>query len=326
VPITSRAHANIINIVNLLIEARKNTQRACLTVTVLHATKWCEPAPWFRDVTHRISSVFEFVPKSTASSPQLVEKSVKPSAGRPSIDLRAASWVSPYMLCLIPVLISNVEAVSVDFSTASNDAARYASRMHLGSVLDELGVAHCLPTVRESDRSNRLVELTSFSAGDTSAPEKLTQLMQERCDLNGVPADVADEIAGHIYELCNNTVAHAACETAWLCAQSYQQSRLEFVVADAGRGIRASLAGTEFECENHADSITTAVRRRTSSIGRPMHHGVGLSSVLNYTQEMSGMTAVRSGDAIVQFAGASYAASTLELSGTIVGCSIRFPH
>lgn len=268
--------------------------------------------------------MFSFAPSGSSSAPTTLERMVRPSSDAACIDLTKASWISPYLLCLIPVLVSNALPGHLRFLTPSDSAARYASRMHLGNVLDDFGIDHELPPVRAADQSKRLVELTPFSAEDLEAPERLTRLTQTRCDSNGVPAEVADEIAGHVYELCNNAVSHARCDQAWLCAQSYQQSRLEFVVADAGRGIRASLEGTAYECDSHAESITTAAQRRTSSIGRPQHFGIGLSTVVDYAGNMNGSTHIRSGDAVVRFGSSPFSAPTMELSGTIVGCSIQF--
>ena len=135
-------------------------------------------------------------------------------------------------------------------------------------------------------------------------------------------AEVADETAGHVYELSNN----ARSEHAWLCAQVYrrqQRSRIELVVADAGRGIRESLAGTVFEEPTDSSAIITAAQRRTTSVGRPNHSGIGLASLIAYVSANRGTTHIRSGGSIVEFGTMTQARHTVELSGTIVSCSIH---
>ena len=269
--------------------------------------------------------MYEFSP---VGQPDPVDAVIR-SAGGVLIDLSRSSWITPRLLALIPVIVQSSGDEPVHFSAPTGKFASYASRMALGTVLDELGVTHDLPPVRRNDRSGTLIELQSFSASDYAGPEALTQLMQERCDTAGIPPEVGDAIAGQIYELCNNVVAHARCERGWLCAQTYQQRgrhRLELVVADPGRGIRAALAGTEFEQLTDEQSIRTAVMSRTSGVGRPNHGGVGLNRLLGYVEHMSGTVRIRSGDSQVSFqpGGTGDRTATLELQGTTIGCSIWF--
>lgn len=245
-----------------------------------------------------------------------------------TIDLSGSTWTSPHVLSLVPVLVENANK-PLRFIPPEGSCKSYAARMHLGDVLTKLGIPNDLTRGNENDRADSLVALTSFSGTDFAGAENLCRLMSSRCDLAGVPAEVSDAISGHVYELCNNAIAHARCEQAWVCAQTYQhpgRTRLELTVADAGRGIRASLDGTEFAASDDVEAIRTAVERRSTSVGRPNHYGVGLTEVVRYATRMGGSATVRTGSASVQFtsSGAVLPATTAELQGTTVGCSIWF--
>jgi len=252
--------------------------------------------------------------------------------GELHLDFLNASFVTPYVLALAAILtdIAQAQRVPVRFtSPANSEVARYASRMHLGQFLSSSGIRHALPLVHETDRADRLCELRRFSTHEPSACQQLAELTATRCDRAGLAARVADDLAAQVYEVCNNAYAHAQCDHAYLCAQTYTDPegyRVELVVADGGRGIQASLAGTEYGQRTAELAIKAAVERRITSIGRPDHHGIGLANLRRFTTDGGGTMTIRSGGALVSFgsAGSARIYRVAELSGTVVSCSLHF--
>lgn len=171
------------------------------------------------------------------------------------------------------------------------EVARYLSRMHVGSVLEALGVEHDLPAVRERDRGDSLVELTRFE-GSRGAGQ-LARLVHGSVE----PLDLAAAAALHdgVSEAGENVVRHAHRRRGFVAAQKwYGGAQLHFAVGDSGVGVRRTLS--PFGARTDAGALEMALRRGVTETPGDSG-GVGLSDVLAHVSSLGGSLHLVSGTA-----------------------------
>ncbi|HEU5269625.1 MAG TPA: ATP-binding protein [Jatrophihabitans sp.] len=169
------------------------------------------------------------------------------------------------------------------------DQAYYAARMHLGRIVELFGGEHDLPEVNEQDLRDRLLEIQPLrSPGDV---ERLSELVYLRVAEHNEPAARALHLA--IGEVGSNVCQHAS-SIGFMAAQTIaEHGVLRFAVADAGVGLRATLAPIGAADDRQAVQLALAGERRRRTPGR----GYGLPTTVRIITELKGELVLASGSA-----------------------------
>lgn len=183
----------------------------------------------------------------------------------------------------------------------SPDTAGYLARMRLGKVLDELGVAHGLPTVNERNQEGNLLELRTFSTEHDG--EELAALVYDRVsEMPQVDAQVVEPLQNALMEIAINTALHAGVDHGYALAQTYPtKGVIKFCVADAGIGLKASLdRNGQLHPNDDSHALELAVVRQMSGTDDP-YRGYGLHDVVSTVRGLGGVTEIASGTASTRF-------------------------
>lgn len=211
-------------------------------------------------------------------------------------DLRAAEWVTPTTMTALAALAHRAGRAGEPFAVRAPvrpNPASYAARMRLGAVLDRLGAAHDLPSVVERDQRANLVELTVIETPrDVS---RLADLVFRK--LRGHDPQLAAALHRSLGELGQNVPEHAAT-VGFVAAQTLsRRQELLVAVADAGRGLLATLARRG--AADHAAAVALATEPDVSEFDEPTR-GAGLPTTLRTVREVGGSVYLASGDAAVR--------------------------
>lgn len=220
-----------------------------------------------------------------------VRRSARPDAVR--IDLSGLTFCEPLGLVAV-VAFADRAAEDADVTLvapADPSVARYLSRMRVDRVLDDLGVRHDLPVVREHAHDDVLLELAAFtSAADVDALAGIVHRAVEP-----VGEEVASALHDGVVETGDNVPRHARRPRGYLAAQKVRQGRdLMFAVADAGVGVLTTLraSGAVDDASALELAVTDGV---TETPGRSS--GSGLSEVVRHLSALGGHLCVVSGGA-----------------------------
>lgn len=173
------------------------------------------------------------------------------------------------------------------------ERSSYASRMHLGRVLDEMGADHDQRRVRERDLAGDLLEVRMLRTAEDA--RRLAQVVHGKTVSR--EEHVGEALWEAITELGANVQDHARRpgdpETPGFCAaQSIPSTgEIRFAVADSGRGLLATLAGRG--AHDDRDAIVLALSG-TSRLDQP-DRGRGLPNTLELVTELGGDLYVASG-------------------------------
>lgn len=121
----------------------------------------------------------------------------------------------------------------------------------------------------------------------------------------GFDSLVAAGFAGAIGELADNVVRHSESIEPGIAAFSSHSGRFEYVVADAGVGMLASLRrAPEFRSlQDDLEALPLAITPGVSSRGRNSGYGYGYRAVFGPIRVASGTVRLRSGRAVLQVSG-----------------------
>lgn len=159
-----------------------------------------------------------------------------------TIDLGHASFVTPAGLVAVASFAQRAarKGRQVEVLRPTNsDVANYVSRARLGTVLDEVGANHDLPSVREHDVGDNLIPVESFDTAD--GVETLARHVWTQVD--PIDPDAAAVIYTALAAMGENVGYHSGQSRGYMAAQKTHRGRvLRFAVADAGRGFRKSLS------------------------------------------------------------------------------------
>ncbi len=113
--------------------------------------------------------------------------------------------------------------------------------------------------------------------------------------------DIAD-INFLTHELVTNVKEHSECFDYWMLGQYYGSARrtCEIVIADCGKGYRASYMGTEFEVNSDADAIINAFEGRSSKKFDTAAYGIRSIADI-FINKYKGKMVIMSGDSIVYY-------------------------
>lgn len=121
----------------------------------------------------------------------------------------------------------------------------------------------------------------------------------------GFADSVAAGLAGAIHELADNVIQHSETPDSGLAAFARSASAFEYVVADAGIGMLASLQrAPEFRSlRDDLEALPLAVTPGVSRHGRGVGYGYGYRAVFLPLRAAHGAVRLRSGQAVLEIAG-----------------------
>lgn len=240
-------------------------------------------------------------------------------AGVRTIDLTEVGFVEPvglvFLAAFAAAAIAAGDAVRVR-APADVTGGTYLARMRVGRVLEQLGVEHHLPSVRERDRQGELLELRVFDG--EGEVDSLAELVHER--VAPVDAGAARALHTSVVELGANVPQHSGGGRGFVAAQTFARTgEVLFAVGDAGRGLRAGLtargAGTDVD----------AARMALSGVSRlGPQRGMGLRTVVGMAGRLRGDVHLVSGHAAVTATrGARHTQrSAHPVTGTLLQCRV----
>ena len=172
------------------------------------------------------------------------------------LDLSGVSWLDPLHLVGAAAIaeLAAARGSRLQLRGLRANQAGYASRMHLGAIVERFGGCHDLPTSeRELNRRDSLLEVTELVTGDDV--RQLSGLVYDR--LVGHDADIAHALHTALAEIGANVYEHSGT-VGFMAAQTLASQRvLRFAVADAGTGLLGTLADQGAEDDRMA--ITMAL-------------------------------------------------------------------
>lgn len=222
------------------------------------------------------------------------------SAPEITIDLGQARFIDPYgaaCLLLICRQVADRGQQLVCVLPADQWAQNTATAIGLVAALRPLAeVRNVLPVDRTTGRTTALALSPIRSRNDVQAV--LSYLVDlAHSQLGYATGDVLDATKV-VSELCYNVIDHSRAE-GLAVARIYRDRQgrrfVSLAVADAGIGIRASLARRYAEATAwpHAEAIERALGGLSS---RPQGGGAGLRSIHAVVRRYDGRLAIRSGD------------------------------
>jgi len=125
------------------------------------------------------------------------------------------------------------------------------------------------------------------------------------CHLAGFAKPLARAITSAFGEMADNVVTHSERLATGLTGYRWSQREFEYVVADAGIGVLASLCSCPdySHVRDHARALFTALQPNESRFGRGTGHGTGFNYVFTSLMNLHGSLRFRSGDQVVSFDG-----------------------
>ena len=192
--------------------------------------------------------------------------------------------------------------------------------MHLGRVLDDLGVEHDVPTgVFQHDRHADLLEVRPVGSEDDA--RALAALVATKVRPDSAPA--SDVLYACVVEMALNVADHAGA-VGYVAAQTLPQvGAIKFAVADAGRGLRATLSVRGASSDHQAMRMALSGRSRLDAPGR----GTGLPTTLRELTALEGSLFLLSGEAAVTASGSGRVREPVDVPfpGTLVQGVLRLP-
>jgi hypothetical protein len=212
------------------------------------------------------------------------------------VDLAELTWMPPSAMVATAAQAHRAHLDGVAFELrgpAQPEPAHYAARMRLGRVLSGLQAAHDLPTAREHDRQEDLIEVIPIdSAG---AVDRLARMVYRKVLPRG--QDLATALHRSVGEIGENVMDHSGT-IGYLAAQTLPRRReLLIAIADAGVGMLATL--THRGVPTHEAAIALATQERVSRYDEP-DRGRGLPSALRLIGREAGSLYIASGTAAIR--------------------------
>jgi hypothetical protein len=209
------------------------------------------------------------------------------------LDLGSLFWLDPLHLVGTAAIaeLAAARGSRLRLTGLRGSPAGYASRMHLGAIVEHFGGSHDLPvSQRELDRSDSLLEVTELA--NARDVRQLSALVYDRI------ADLDVEIAGALHtalaEIGANVCEHSGT-VGFMAAQTLpSQGVLRFAVADAGAGMLGTLVGQGAEDDRTAINMALSGTSRKDGPGR----GTGLPTAVSVVSRLGGEVLLASGSGL----------------------------
>jgi hypothetical protein len=156
--------------------------------------------------------------------------------------------------------------------------------------------------------------------------------LQNAAEQAGFPQQVARGLTGAFGEMADNAFRHSLRPRTALAGYRWSPGCFEFVVADAGRGVLASLLSCPDYAglHDHGDALQVALTEGESRLGRGRGHGRGFRDLFLSLANLNGCLRFRSGDhalvidsASPDLHGARLAQVGIDFSGFLVSVVCR---
>ncbi|MGL5856893.1 MAG: hypothetical protein ACRC35_00525 [Angustibacter sp.] len=223
--------------------------------------------------------------------PSLDSIVLRPAASGAVVDLREIAWFDPVHLVSVAALcyeLADIPGGLRVLAPLAPQVARYAGRLRLGAVLDDLSVQHDLPAVDARPLPDQLLELSLVDQ-----PHRVQQLAAlvrgSVVDRDPVLADALFDCLG---ELGDNVEQHSG--TAGFAAAQTLGGRgvIRFAVADAGVGLLGTLRSRGASNDEQATRMAlSGISSRPGALG-----GWGLPHVVDLVSRLGGSMFVASGE------------------------------
>jgi hypothetical protein len=205
------------------------------------------------------------------------------------LDLADLRWLDPLHLVGLAThaLLAQQAGSRLRLTGLPENQAYYAARMHLGRIIELFGGEHDLPEVNERDLHDSLLEIHPLR--NPEDVERLTELVYHRVAVHNETAARALHLA--IGEVGSNVCQHAR-SIGFMAAQTIaEHGVLRFAVADAGVGLRATLASIGAADDRQAVELALSGERHRWDPGR----GYGLPGTVRIITELDGELLLASG-------------------------------
>lgn len=165
--------------------------------------------------------------------------------------------------------------------------------------------------------------------GDYRLVAFLMDAQRAAMNIAGLPGSTPVQMAAAMQELENNIHEHSEAAATGLLAFRAAPGVFEFVAADRGIGVFASLRHSPFfaSISDHGEALRAALTEGTSRFGPGSEHGYGFRPIFTGLANMRGFLRFRSGDHALTIDGTSpdVASAQLAQKATIDGffASIR---
>lgn len=162
---------------------------------------------------------------------------------------------------------------------------------------------HLQGTNASLHRGRSYLPLTAYRVAD-----ELNSFINDTLDLlaqsQAFPQGVLTGFEWSINEIADNVLVHAdSDEPGWLQMTSYPEAqKVEFVVVDTGRGIRASLSESHPDLKSDEQAVATAIEKGTTR-DRSVGQGNGLSGTIRIASGASGFVNIHSSRGQVRLLG-----------------------
>jgi hypothetical protein len=209
------------------------------------------------------------------------------------LDLSGVSWLDPLHLVGAAAIaeLAAARGSRLRLRGLRGNPAGYASRMHLGAIVEHFGGSHDLPeSARELDRSDSLLEVTELATG--SDVRQLSGLVYDR--IAGHDAEIAHALHTALAEIGANVCEHSGT-VGFMAAQTLpSQAVLRFAVADAGVGLLGTLVSQGAEDDRMAILMALSGTSHKQGPGR----GTGLPTAVSVVSRLGGEVLLASGSAL----------------------------
>jgi hypothetical protein len=209
------------------------------------------------------------------------------------LDLGGLSWLDPLHLVAVAAIaqLAAARGSRLRLSGLRGNPAGYASRMHLGAIVEKFGGSHDLPRCgRELDRSDTLLEVTELATA--SDVRQLSALVYDR--VAGSDVEIAGALHTALAEIGANVCEHSGT-VGFMAAQTLpSQGVLRFAVADAGAGMLGTLISQGAEDDRTAINMALSGTSRKDGPGR----GTGLPTAVSVVSRLGGEVLLASGSAL----------------------------
>lgn len=255
--------------------------------------------------------------------PTLTDLSCRERGGRHTLDLSARGWIDPAHLVGVAALAHAHANAGHDLQVigpSRRSQHLYAARMHLGQVLSALSVEHNFPTVvPERDRREDLLEVRAVHTEDDA--NALAEVVSNKVRPDSARA--AQALFACVSEMATNVADHSGT-VGYVAAQTLPQvGVIRFAVADAGRGVLATLAVRGAITDRQAALMALNGESRFDDPSR----GTGLPTTRRELTRLDGFLYLVSGTASVKATSAATSSGTLRsgFAGTLIEGLLRVP-
>lgn len=249
-------------------------------------------------------------------------------------DLGPLTFIDAYGLvgtaCSLWLALAESPDLEIEIPSHGNTNT-HLTAMGFRDFLSELGRSSLLPKAPAVDASDVVVPLRR--AADSGGEQALSHLLWGQLRDHVAP-QILEAIAEGVWEIVANALEHSGSEAA-IMAQVYRadrggrppdhDNRVQVVIGDVGRGIRASFLDTGMrEPKDDLEAINLALEYLVTSVPDDPGRGQGLTTTMEQVTGLGGQIIIRSGTGkiTVESSGKATEEKVPSLQGAIVALNL----